>query len=294
MWWRLPSGVRASRGGFAYGRWVHGQVLRRSNREMHIWSTFLRNRPSLELMSRLIQEREEGSTLNVAVLGCSVGAEVYSILWTLRSARPDLDIVVYAADISAAVVDVAEAGVYAPGMSDVVGPGIFERLTERELQDMFDWEDGKAHVKGWLREGTEWEVADACDPELVSRLGRKDIVVASNFLCHMEPASAERCLRNMARLVEPGGYLFVTGVDLDVRTDVASDLGWEPVDDLLVEIHDADPALRNYWPWDWAGLEPLDRRRHDWRTRYATAFRIDTREDVQDLSASRSPSSTAG
>jgi SAM-dependent methyltransferase len=261
---------------------------------MHIWSTFLRNRPSLELMSRLIQERKEGSTLNVAVLGCSVGAEVYSILWTLRSVRPDLEIVVYAADISAAVVDVAEAGVYAPGTSDLVGPGIFERLTEGELQDMFDWEDGRAQVKEWLREGIEWEVADACDPELGSRLGRQDMVVASNFLCHLEPANAERCLRNMARLVEPGGYLFVTGVDLDVRTDVARDLGWEPVDDLLDEIHDADPALRNYWPWDWAGLEPLDRRRPDWRMRYATVFRIDAKDNAQARSAAHSASSTSG
>ena len=293
VWWRLPSGVRDSRSALAYGRWVHGQVRRRSNREMHIWSTFLRNRPSLDLMSRLIREREEGSTLNLAVLGCSVGAEVYSILWVLRSARPDLEIVVHAADISAEVVELPRPAC-TPPRCRTRGPGIFERLTEREMQDMFDWEDGRAQVKEWLREGIEWEVDDACDPELGSRLGSQDIVVASNFLCHMEPASAERCLRNMARLVEPGGYLFVTGVDLDVRTNVACDLGWEPIDDLLVEIHDADPALRNYWPWDWAGLEPLDRRRRDWRTRYATAFRIDAREDVQDLSAARSPSSTAG
>jgi SAM-dependent methyltransferase len=261
---------------------------------MYVWSTFLRNRPSLELMSRLIRERAECSTLNVAVLGCSVGAEAYSILWVLRSVRPDLEIVMHGVDVSAEVVDVAQAGVYVPGMSDVVGPGIFERLTEREMQDMFDWEGGAARVKGWLREGIEWHVDDACDLELGSRLGRQDIVVASNFLCHMNPASAERCLRNIARLVEPGGYMFVSGVDLDVRTNVACDLGWEPVVDLLQEIHDADPSVRDQWPWDWAGLEPLDRRRSDWRTRYATVFRIDGEEDGQGRFAAGSASSTTG
>ena len=30
----------------------------------------------------------------------------------------------------------------------------------------------------------------------------QDIVIANNFLCHMEAADAERCLRNIARLVK--------------------------------------------------------------------------------------------
>ena len=162
VWSRLSQGARDSRGGLVYGRWIHSQMQRRS-REMYVWSTFLRNRPGLDLMRRLVQEKPEGSTLKVAVLGCSVGAEVYSILWVLRSARPDLEIVVHAVDISAEVVDVAEAGVYVPGMSDAVGEGIFERLTEPERQDIFDLEDGSARVKGWLREGIEWHVDDACD-----------------------------------------------------------------------------------------------------------------------------------
>jgi len=268
-------GVRDSRGGLAYGRWIHGQVQKKSAREMYVWSTFLRNRPGLELMRRLAQTKAKGSTLNVAVLGCSVGAEVYSILWVLRSTCPSLEIVVHAVDISPEVVKVGEAGVYAPGMSDVVGDGIFERLTDLERHQMFDWDGKTGRVRDWLREGIEWHVDDACDPELASRIGGHDIVVASNFLCHMDPATAERCLRNTAQLVNPGGYLFVSGVDLDVRATVARDLGWEPVVDLLEEIHDADPALRSHWPWEWAGLEPLDRRRPDWRTRYATAFRVD-------------------
>ena len=281
-WWRLPDGVRESRGGLAYGRWVHSRVLRRPGRQMHVFSAFLRNRPALELMRRLIQEREEGATVNLAVLGCSIGAEVYSILWVLRSARPDLEIVVNALDVSAEVVEIAEAGIYAPSMSDVVHPGIFDRLTEREMQDMFDWKDGTAQVKGWLREGIAWRVDDACDPKLGSRLGTQSIVVASNFLCHLEPPSAECCLRNIGKLVEPGGFVFVSGVDLDVRTKIARDLGWEPVADLLEEIHDADPSLRNHWPWEWAGLEPLDRRRSDWQARYATAFRVDFRDDLRE------------
>ena len=273
-WLRTPEGMRDSRAGLAVGRWVHRQVQRRSSREMYVYSAFLRNRPTLELMRRLTEGKANGSTLRIAVLGCSVGAEVYSILWVLRSARADLEIGVHAVDVSPEVVEVARAGVYDPAVSDVLDPGIFDRLTERERQEMFDWEGGSARVKAWLREGIDWSVDDACDVELPSRIGSHDIVVANNFLCHMDPTSAERCLRNIAQLVDPGGYLLVTGVDLDVRTKVASDLEWEPVVDLIEEIHNADPSLRDHWPWDWAGLEPLDQRRGDWRTRYATTFRI--------------------
>ena len=54
---------------------------------------------------------------------------------------------------------------------------------------------------------------------------------------------------------------------------VALELGWEPVPELRAEIHDGDPLVRNDWPWRWWGLEPLDRRRPDWETRYSAAFR---------------------
>ncbi len=242
---------------------------------MYHGTFFLRNRPALELMSRMAQEKGEGSRLNVAVLGCSIGVEVYSILWVLRLAHPDRQVVVHGVDTSAQVIEIAESGVYVPALADMVGSQIFERLTAQELEDMFDWDGGTACVKPWLREGIEWHIADACDLELGGRLGRQDIVVASNFLCHMDPVVAESCLRNAAGLVKPGGHIFVTGVDLDVRTRVARDLSWEPVPELLEAVHEGDPSVRRDWPWHWWGLEPLDRRRSDWPLRYASVFRVD-------------------
>jgi hypothetical protein len=69
----------------------------------------------------------------------------------------------------------------------------------------------------------------------------------------LDAPSAKRCLRNFAQLTSPGGYLFVSGVDLDVRTNVAIDLEWEPVPELMAEIHDGDPLVRADWPWHWWG-----------------------------------------
>ena len=274
IWDRLPSRVRNLSPIRSYGTWLHNLVCVRARREMYFGTFFLRNRPALELMRRLADQKANGSTLRIAVLACSIGAEVYSILWTIRSARPDLKVRLDAVDISQEILSFAEKGIYAPDTSQFVGSSIFERLTEDEMAEMFDWEGDEAKVKSWLREGITWRPGDAADPELINILGPQDMVVASNFLCHMAPADAERCLGNIAQLVSPGGYLFVSGVDLDVRTKVAVNLGWEPVPELIAEIHNGDPCMRADWPWQWWGLEPLNRRRQDWQIRYATAFRI--------------------
>lgn len=277
IWARLPSRVRDWGGAQTYGRWLHALTLRNAAREMYVGTLFLRNRPALDLMRRLTAERPRGSTIRIAVLGCSAGVEVYSILWTLRRHRPDLNIAVDAVDISPDVLTIAEEGVYGPQTSEAVGASIFQRLTETERREMFDWEGEQARVKPWLREGIAWRVGDVSDPSLIEELGAMDLVVASNFLCHMDARTAERCLRNFVRLATAGGYLFVSGVDLDVRTKVALGLGWAPVLDLIAEIHDGDPLVRADWPCQWWGLEPLDRTRPDWQTRYASVFRI--RED---------------
>jgi chemotaxis protein methyltransferase CheR len=96
-------------------------------------------------------------------------------------------------DISKEILSFAEKGIYAPDTSQIVNASIFERLTEAEKTEMFDWEGDQAKVKSWLREGITWHLADA-DPKLIKIPGPQDMVVASNFLCHMAPADAEKCL----------------------------------------------------------------------------------------------------
>src|SRR3989442_7097257 len=130
-------------------------------------------------------------------------------------------------------------------------------MTDGEMEAMFYREGDQVTVKSWLRDGIIWHLGDAGDPELVSVLGSQDMVVANRFLFHMEPAASERCLRNIARLVKPGGYLFVSGIDLNVRTRVAREMGWKPVTELIREIHEGDVSLRRGWPVEYLGLVPF-------------------------------------
>jgi SAM-dependent methyltransferase len=288
IWRRLPAPVLNWRLTRYYGNWLHALVCLRNRRQQHFGTFFLRNRPALELIRRTCDQKMHGATLRVAVLGCSIGAEVYSILFVLRTARPDLKIILHAVDISEEIVTFAQSGVYSPETCAFVASSIFERLTAQEKQEMFDWDGNRATVKPWLREGITWKIGDAADPELSNVIGPQDIVAANNFLCHMAPSDAERCLRKMACLVAPGGYLFVSGVDLNVRAKVASDLGWKPLLDLIAEIHDGDRSIRDDWPWRWWGLEPIDRRRADWKTRYAAVFEALAAEESEHQSNSGS------
>jgi SAM-dependent methyltransferase len=275
IWNRLPRSLTALPPITLYGRLVHSLVRVQSGRQMFLGTLFLRNRVELELIRRLSSlESKAGGAVKIAVLGSSNGAEVYSIAWAVRSARRDLKLKLQAVDISAEVLEFAKKGVYAPGVSELVNEPVLERVTAKEREEIFDEEGNDFRVKPWIGEGITWRLGDAGDPGMVDALGPQQIVVANRFLCHMAPADAEKCLRNLARLVAPGGYLFVSGVDLDVRTKVATGLGWKPVPDLLEQIHDGDHTLRMSWPCKYWGLEPIDHGRRDWKMRYASVFQL--------------------
>jgi SAM-dependent methyltransferase len=274
LWSKLPASFTALSPIRQYGHFLHTLARIQGVRAQAFSTYFLRNRPQLELIRRLIERNAKASTLRVAVLGCSTGAEAYSVAWRIRSARPDLKLVLHAMDISGQAVEVGKCGVYSLVAPQLANKDMFERMTRGEIEELFDNDGDLVTVKSWIREGIEWKVGDVGEPEMLAALGPQDMVVANNFLCHMDASMAERCLYNIARLVGPHGHLLVSGVDLDIRTKVAEDLGWEPLQELLEEIHDGDPCMRNIWPCQYAGLEPFNKSRRDWRIRYATAFRL--------------------
>jgi chemotaxis methyl-accepting protein methylase len=296
IWNHVPDSLRLLSPGRAYGRHLHAVARLHAERKQFFATFFLRNRAELELMRRLLGQKSVGSTINIAVLACSKGAEVYSVLWALHSTRPDLKFRIHAIDISQEILNFARKGVYWFDRRDVStgkvdtdvanqndlalntskdqNAPVFGRMTSDELESMFEIEGNQAKVRSWLKEQITWLRGDAGDPALASVLGPQDIVLANRFLCHMDVNAAEKCLRNIARLVKPGGYLFVSGIDLNVRTKVARDLGWKPVPDLIRDIHEGDPSLRQGWPLQYWGLEPFWDDRSDWSIRYASVFQI--------------------
>ena len=309
IWNHLPAPFASSSLGVYYGAHLHRLIQLRSARRQYVGTFFFRNRPELELLLRLLRNKPSNSVIKVAVVACSKGAEAYSISYAIRGARPDLRLRMCAVDIASDVLDFAKNGLYSltdeavptthssdsGSHTDVVKitsrdqpSSIFERMLPGEMDNMFDHEQRGVRVKSVFRDGITWHLGDARSPDLESILGPQDVVVANRFLCHMQPEEAEACLRNLARTVKPGGYLFVTGVDLNVRRKVARDLGWTPVPELIRDIHEGDPSLRDGWPLQYWGLEPFQKGRSDWMIRYASVFTIHARTSHQkpDLSIS--------
>jgi chemotaxis methyl-accepting protein methylase len=284
IWKHIPARVRSRPLIVRYGCHLHSLVLDLANRRQNHSTFFFRNRAELELIRRLAAQASDGSSINIAVFACSKGAEVYSIAWTLKSSLPKLRINLLAIDISPQIVEFARKGVYSlqkRGSQDdgterdqPLGYSSFKFMSASEINELFDRDGDLVRVKSWIKEGISWHCADAGDPELPSILGDHDIVVANRFLCHMEPAAAESILRNISRVLKPGGYLFVSGVDLDVRTRVATDMKWTSVTELMDEIHDGDPSIRDGWPFDYWAKEPIEAGRRDATVRYASAFKI--------------------
>lgn len=314
IWNHLPAASMSLPFVRRYGCHLH-RLIRLRERAQSTGTFFFRNRPELELVTRLLERNRPGSLVEMAILGCSKGAEAYSFSYSIRTRRPDLNLRLYALDISKDTLEFAEAGIYSleseegsleasPG---ILGPGghvavmtsrdqpssIFERMSSVEMEAMFERDGRQVRVGPRFRIGISWRVGDANDPDLVEALGLQDIVVANRFLCHMHPDDAEACLRNIARLVKSGGYLFVSGVDLAVRSKVARELGWRPVTELIAEVHEGDPSLRRDWPLYYWGLEPFDRGRDDWEIRYASVFRMPAPAAASDRCPLNSNSRTA-
>lgn len=229
---------------------------------------FFRNLPQLEVLRDIVSDMGRSANLKIVVLGCSTGAELYSALWIIRKAQPDLRVSAVGIDISETCIKKSIAGVYQIGTGEVAG------ITDNTYEQLFTRQGDDLRVQDWLREGVAWKVISACSATLRSEFGLQDVVMANNFLCHMPDPCAEDCLRNIAKLVVPGGYLFVWGIDLDLRTRVVRDLGLTPVTSKIEEIYAADQRAIEVWPLKYWGIEPLDKRRPDWTLRYATIFEL--------------------
>ena len=291
---RIPPSLVRSSLGLRLGRLIQRTVKSHARREQSTTTFFLRNRPELDLVCSIFRDKPHWAQIDIAVLGCSNGAEVYSIAWALRNARPDLDVHLHAVDIKKEVVEFAKRGVYSLPSSDVEtraddssesasaqvatktlnvrASSLFERMIGSEFDEMFELSRTDAFVHRNLREGITWHVSDANASDLSVVIGLQDVVFANRFLCHMPPAEAESCLINAMALVKPGGYLFVSGIDLEVRAQTAIKMGWRPVTTLIREIHEGDPSVLVGWPFKYWGLEPFDNRLPNWEYRYAAVF----------------------
>ena len=112
IWNRLPASWRSSRWVRRYAFHLHSMVKLRLTRMQSTGTFFFRNRPELDLLVFLLNKAPPGSKVHMTILGCSKGAEVYSISYAVRTGLPDLNLRLCGSDISTETLEFAQAGVY--------------------------------------------------------------------------------------------------------------------------------------------------------------------------------------
>ena len=251
----------------------HGIALRRQRRENSNFTGFQRLPTQFDALAGPVVDYVfnggPARSLKIAVLGCSNGAEAYSIASVLRLRQPTWDFVIRACDIDPRIIDKAITGTYSP-QTEVFNN---HHITDEFVRNTFDIESEHYRIKADIRGRVRFSVDDALDEAMVERIEAADIVYAQNFLFHLSPGDAARAFENICRLGKKRSVFFIDGMDLPLRQNLTRRHHLMPLDYKIDEIHrEARWARGVGWPYQYWGLEPFSTTRRDWRQRYATIF----------------------
>jgi chemotaxis protein methyltransferase CheR len=205
--------------------------------------------------------------LKVTVMGCSTGAEPYSIASILRKRHPDLTFTIYAYDIDKGYIDKARSARYTP--EEVLNNKI---ITSDFINDTFDKVDGYHVIKSDIRNHVHFDVADAFNPNLREQIGTSDIVYAQQLFIHMKHKQAVKGFKNICRLLNPEAALFIAGMELDMLVNLTRGNNLIPCEYKVQEIHNEIGITERGWPYVYWGREPFMTVRKDWQRRYSTIF----------------------
>jgi chemotaxis protein methyltransferase CheR len=242
-------------------------VSRRQNRTI---TRFLRMPTQFEALSGpvldFLLKHRAMDELKVIVMGCSIGAEPYSIASILRKSHPDLVFTVYAYDIDQECIDKAKSVRYKA--EEVLNN---ELITSDFVDDTFDKVDGLYVIKNDIKKRVHFNVADVLDTNLSRHIGTSDIVFAQHVLVHLKPKQAVKGFRNIYRLLNPKAALFISGMELDMLVKLTRENNLIPCEYKIEEIYKERGFLRG-WPYSYWGTEPFMMVRKDWQRRYSTIF----------------------
>jgi len=236
------------------------------------------------VMQYLTKERPPNAPLRIVVIGCSNGAEAYTISSVLINRCPGVEFRIDAYDIDREMCEKARSACY--HASEVLNNKI---LTAEFIQATFDISGDAYRVKERIAARAKFHTADALSPDLTAQVGQCDLLFAQNFLFHLDRKAAVRAFDNLCGLLSDRAAVFVDGMDLDLRQQGTMARHLVPLDFHIEEIHDeACRARAPGWPDRYWGLEPFMTRINDWQRRYSTIFLRDSVTDMRSAAGGNS------
>lgn len=210
--------------------------------------------------------------LNIAVFACCSGEEVVTLSHCLQAQFPDLKLRIRGYDLVEEVVERARAGRYSR-QEVYCGPFV----TEDFVQGAFDRDGDSFHVKPALREGVSFDVGDITDRAFMTNHEPYDLVFAQNVLFHLPRPAARAAFHNLTGILRPGGALFISGMDSDMRVQLTKAARLAPVEYLIEEIHQEARVDRGTaWAHQYWGREPFSRHSPNWLRKFSTVFVAET------------------
>jgi chemotaxis methyl-accepting protein methylase len=245
-------------------------LLTSRRRNCH-FTRFLRLPTQFDVLSGpvidFLSKRRTMDELKVIVVGCSSGAEAYSIASILKNQHPNLSFTVYAYDIDQECINKARGGRYKP--EEVLNNKI---LTSDFVNYTFDKIDGYYVIKNDIQKHVHFYVADVLDPNLRHQIGTSDIVYAQQLLIHLKHAQAVRGFENICLLLNPRAALFIAGMELDMLVKLTREHNLIPCEYEVEEINNEIRITEGGWPYVYWGREPFMMVHKDWQRRYSTIF----------------------
>ena len=173
---------------------------------------FFRNRKQMnalryELMDDLIQEarRRPDQMLKGWSAGCSTGEEAYSLAMLIRSklsgSELDIPVRITGSDINERALKTAEHGLYDANRCT----GLPQPFLDRYMEPVGD----RYRVCDRIRDMVSLTFFNLADTTRYLRLGRMDFVFCRNVLIYFGDAVRKEVLQGLARVIRPGGLLFL-------------------------------------------------------------------------------------
>jgi chemotaxis protein methyltransferase WspC len=206
--------------------WEH---LRRSQTELQelidavvvpeTW--FFRDRESFAVLARVVRDEllpaTAGRPLQLLSVPCATGEEPYSIVMTLLDAGvPAERLHVEAVDICERLLHQARRGLY--------GNGAFRGADLAFRARYFEAVAGGYLLSEFVRRQVHFQQGNLLSPNFLPGAARYDVIFCRNVLIYFDRPTQARALAVLARLLLPGGMLFVgpaeSGVvlELDFRS----------------------------------------------------------------------------
>ncbi len=212
----------------------------------------------------------KAKAVRIVILGCSNGAEPYSVASVLRSRHPDLEFHIDAFDLDSDVVRKAKSMCYTSEevFSNETGTDQFDDF----VKNTFDMENDVYHIKSDVGRHVKCGVANVLDSKLKEKIGTADIVYVQHLLIHLKVGDQKKAFRNIYSLLNPKAALFAAGNEYDALQKLTTRYDLWPLEYKIEQIHREVGVYGKGWPWAYVGVEPFDDLGKGWKRRYSTIF----------------------